>query len=124
MIKIKHLMDPVEKDDGPRLWVEPMGLTKDLREWCQVEHLLTHLGPPMKLWRWFEAHPDGFSSFRGQYHEHLSRSKYRNALRELAGAGLRSTFTLLHTGDDAEHNSAVALYEYLIELQSYCSNEE
>ncbi len=124
MIKIKHLMDRVEDDDGPRFWVESVGLTRDLQEWCHVTQLLTHFGPPVKLSRWFDAHPDAYTSFRGQYHEHLSRSKHGDALRDLASAGLRGTFTLLHTGDDAEHNSAVALYEYLIELQSYCSNEE
>ena len=45
MIKIKHFMDAREEDDGERLWVEPTGLTKDLVEWCAVDHLLPHLGP-------------------------------------------------------------------------------
>ena len=59
MIKVKHFLDEVESDDGQRLWVEPIGVTKDLREMCQVDHVLTHLGPPMKLWDWYEQHPDG-----------------------------------------------------------------
>ena len=54
MIRIKHVMDAVEKDDGQRIWVEPIGLTKDLREWCKVAHVLTHLGPPKALWDWFD----------------------------------------------------------------------
>jgi hypothetical protein len=33
MIKVKHFLLKVESDDGQRLWVEPFGLTKDLREW-------------------------------------------------------------------------------------------
>ena len=37
MIKVKHLLEAVEESDGQRLWVEPIGLTKDLREWCQVD---------------------------------------------------------------------------------------
>ena len=30
MIKIKHFMETREDDDGDRLWVESVGLTKDL----------------------------------------------------------------------------------------------
>ena len=84
MIKIKHLLEPVEKDDGQRLWVEPIGLTRDLQQWCRIDHVLTHLGPPRELWDWFEEHPDGYEHFRGVYHEHLSRSPYKEALQELA----------------------------------------
>ncbi len=124
MINIKHLMDPAEKQDGARIWIEPIGLTRDLREWCSVDHLLPHLAPPLKLWQWFEEHPDGYGYFRGEYHNYLERSKYRAALQELANAGRRGTFTLLHQSDDPEHNSATALYEYLVYLQSCCPNEE
>ena len=48
----------VEESDGQRLWVEPIGLTKDLREWCKVDHVLPHLGPPMNAWKVLEEHPD------------------------------------------------------------------
>jgi uncharacterized protein YeaO (DUF488 family) len=119
MIKIKHLMDAVEKDDGSRLWVEPFGLTKDFCEWCAVDHVLSHVGPPMQLWEWFDEHPDGYGYFRGKYHEWLAKSKYKSALMELAQASVRNTFTLVHQGEDPEHNTAVALYEFLSELGSY-----
>jgi len=120
MIKIKHLLDAVERDDGTRIWIEPIGLTKDLTKWCEVDHLLTHLGPPMGLWEWFEEHPDGYEYFRATYHDWLNKSRYRPALRELALAGQKQTFTLLYQGDDPAHNTATALYEYLTELESYC----
>ena len=120
MIKIKHLLDTVEKDDGSRLWVEPFGLTKDFCEWCQVDHVLSHVGPPMHLWEWFEEHPDGYGYFRATYHDWLAKSKYKTALQELACAGIRNTFTLVHQGENPEQNTAVALYEFLSELGSYC----
>jgi uncharacterized protein YeaO (DUF488 family) len=123
MIKIKHLLDAVEKDDGVRIWVEPFGVTKDLREWCEVDHVLCHLGPPTQLRDWFEEHPDGFSYFRATYHECLANSRYKPALQELACAGMHQNFTLLHQGDDPEHNTAIALYEFLSELGSYCPLE-
>jgi uncharacterized protein YeaO (DUF488 family) len=118
MIKIKHLFDATEGDDGTRLWIESIGLTKDLSEWCAVDHVLSHLGPPVGLAQWFEEHPDGYDYFRATYHEWLSNSRYRPALLELAKAGQRQTVTLVHTGDDPGHNSGTALYEYLSALQS------
>jgi len=119
MIKVKHFLQAVEQDDGQRLWVEPFGLTRDLQEWCKVEHVLPHLGPPRALRDWFEEHPDGYDYFRARYHGNLANSKYKPALRQLAQAGLRETFTLLHQSDDAEHNSATALQEFLNELEAW-----
>ena len=64
MIKIKHLLETVEPDDGKRIWVESIGLTRDLQEWCSVTHLLSNLGPPMTIWRWCGI-LGAFSSPRG-----------------------------------------------------------
>ena len=123
MIKVKHLMDAREAEDGERLWVEPIGLTKDLMEWCAVDHLLPHLGPPAELAEWFEEHPDGYDYFRGKYHEHLTQGGLRKSLWQLAKAGLDENFTLLHQGDAADENTATALYEYLTELSAHLSGE-
>jgi uncharacterized protein YeaO (DUF488 family) len=123
MIKIKHLMEGVEGDDGQRIWVEPIGLCKDLGEWCEVEHELCHVAPPTALWEWHQDHPDGYDYFRARYHEWLNRSPYRPALQALAGAARRENITFLHQGDDPEHNSATALYEYISELEAYCPPE-
>jgi len=124
MIKVKHFMDTVESDDGQRLWVEPINVTRDLQEMCQVHHVLTHLGPPVKLWNWYEDHPDAYDCFRGEYHEALKAGPYNEALMQLAAIAQRETFTLLHQGDDPIHNSAMALYEYLTELEAYCPPED
>ena len=124
MIKVKNWMDVVEKDDGSRLWVEPVGLTKDLKEWCKVDHVLNHLGPPMQLWEWFDDHRDGYNYFRATYHDHLRQSKYRPALQQIACAAAKQNFTLLYQGEDDEHNTATALYEFISELSSYCPPNE
>ena len=120
MIKVKHVLDKVEGDDGQRIWVEPISLTHDLREWCKVDHVLCHLGPPKDVWEWFEEHPEGYEYFRARYHESLQRGPYRAALQQLACAGMRENFTLVFQGDDPAHNSATALYEFLSELEAYC----
>jgi uncharacterized protein YeaO (DUF488 family) len=113
MIKIKHFLDDIEPDDGQRIWVEPIPLTRDLREWCKVSHVLPHLGPPRELWNWFDEHPDG-------YERH---GPYRAVLQQLVCAARKDGLTLLHQGDSPEHNSAVALYEFLSELEAYCPPE-
>jgi uncharacterized protein YeaO (DUF488 family) len=120
MIKVKHFLEAVEPDDGQRIWVEPVGLTRDLREWCKVTHILPHLGPPRELANWFEAHPDGYEFFRGRYHECLRHGPYRAVLQQIAVASRRDSITLLHQGDHPEHNAAAALYEFIVELEAYC----
>lgn len=123
MIKVKHFMDPPEPDDGIRVWVEPIGLTRDLQEWCRVEQVLSHLGPSLQLWRWFASHPTGYPHFRGRYHEQLENGPYAMALRALAQAAVNENLTLLHAGDDPSRNSASALHEYLGELEARCRRE-
>ncbi len=124
MIKVKHLMDAAEEDDGQRLWVESTGLTRDLREWCRIDHVLPHLGPAADLSEWFTTHPDGYEFFRAKYHEALGGSPYKAALQHLARAGARESFTLLHTGDDPNHNAATALHEFLTELGAWSPQQE
>jgi uncharacterized protein YeaO (DUF488 family) len=123
MIKVKHVMDPVEKDDGQRLWVEPIGLCKDMCKWCKVDTVLSELGPPMQVWDWFEEHQDGYEYFRGVYHEALSKSPHKPAMQMMAAAASRQNFTLLHSGDDDCRNTATALHEFLSELSAYCPPE-
>jgi len=120
MIKVKHFLDAIEPDDGRRIWIEPIGLTADLRDWCKVDHVVCHIGPPRELWEWFAGHPQGYDYFRGRYHTWLSRSQYKSALRQLACAAVSENITLLHESDDVEHNTATALYEFLSELEAYC----
>jgi hypothetical protein len=43
MIKVKHLLDPIESDDGERIWIEPIGLTRDLSEMCAIDAVMSHL---------------------------------------------------------------------------------
>jgi uncharacterized protein YeaO (DUF488 family) len=123
MIQVKNMFDAAEETDGERIWVEPIGLTLDLREWCKIDHVLTHLGPSMQLWEWFETHPQGYDYFRAKYHESLTKSPYRSGMIQLVAAARRNNFTLVHQSEDAEHNTATALYEYLSELEAYAPPE-
>lgn len=124
MINVKHVFDVAEACDGQRIWVEPIGLCKDLQQWCKVDHVLSHIGPPQSVWRIFQSRGDAYDFFRAKYHEFLRRSQYKPALQALACAARRETFTLIHQGDDPEHNSATALREFLNELDAYCPRED
>jgi uncharacterized protein YeaO (DUF488 family) len=120
MIKIKHFLDAVDSDDGMRIWVEPIGLAADFRQWCKVEHILCHVAPPRHVWDWYQSHPDGYDYFRARYHEWLAASPYKPALQQLACAAMHENITLLHQEDSADQNSAMALYEFISELEAYC----
>jgi len=120
MIKAKHFLDRIEADDGTRLWVESVGLTRDLQEWQSVDHVIPHLGPPCDLWNWFARHPDDYEKFRDRYHKWLSKSQYLPALQQLACDSLKANVTLLHAGDDPAHNCATPLREFIFQLEAYC----
>lgn len=120
MTKTKHFLDLTEADDGPRLWVESIGLTKDLQNWRSVDHVMPHVGPPTDLSKWFAVHPNAYDTFRDHYHEWLSNLPCRYALRQLASSALKANFTLVHAGDDPEHNCAAALREFIAEFEACC----
>lgn len=124
MIKVKNVFEAVELDDGGRLWVESIGLTKDLREWCAVSAVLTAVGPPQKLANWFENHPEGYDEFRARYHEELANSRILPQLKELAKAARKENFTLLHHGDHPSENTASALHDFISELQAYAQSDQ
>ncbi len=119
MIKVKHLVEPSEGDDGPRVWLEPIGLTKDVRERFSVDEVLPMLGPPRPLWEWYVEHPDGYEDFRGRYHKWLSSSPHREYLEQLACMARLATFTLLHAGDTPDRNCATALNDFLKEIEAH-----
>jgi uncharacterized protein YeaO (DUF488 family) len=119
MFSVKHLMDATSEEDGERLYVEAGGLTKDLAEWCAVDYVLSYLGPPQELVKWFETHPSGYEYFRAKYHEALSSGPDMKSLRQLVVAAIDKNFTLLHTGDNPQENTATALYEFLAELEAH-----
>ncbi|HVT87598.1 MAG TPA: DUF488 family protein [Tepidisphaeraceae bacterium] len=113
-------MDPSVPEDGHRLWVEPIDLTRDLRQWCKVDYFLVSLAPPRELWDWFEQHPDGYEYFRGKYHELLEGKAPKKLAMQLAKVATQNNLTLLHQSSDPERNTAAALYEFISELQAYC----
>jgi uncharacterized protein YeaO (DUF488 family) len=113
MIRVKNVFERVEPADGLRVWVEPVGLARNLAEWCKVDFLLPEVAPPRALWEWFEEHPTHYGMFRQRYHDYLEDSMLGPVLDQLAYSGRECNVTLLHQGGDPVRNTAVALLEFL-----------
>ena len=116
MIWTKHFMEPVSDDDGIRLWVEPIGVTRDLRQWCRIDAVLRELAPPPALAARLEGHPEQYERFRRRYARHLRHSALRPALSRLAELGTCGDITLLHQSSDTTRNTAAALAEIVRDL--------
>jgi uncharacterized protein YeaO (DUF488 family) len=113
MIKVKSVFDPVERDDGLRIWVEPIGLTRDLQQWCDVDYVLPQIGPPLRVWNELRQKPDSYDYFATKYHAFLNQEPRRATLAQLVALSASRDITLLHEGDDPHQNSAVVLFEFL-----------
>jgi uncharacterized protein YeaO (DUF488 family) len=113
MIRVKNIFDRIEPTDGIRVWVEPIGLARNLGEWCKVDFLLPEIAPPAALWEWFEEHPAHYAIFRQRYHEYLDDPMLAPLLDQLVYSGRECNVTLLHQDDDPVRNTACALHELL-----------
>ncbi len=116
MIQIKNLFETPAASDGLRLWVGPVGLTRDLAAWCKVDRWLKEGSPHLELTEWFEEHPDGWEFFRGKHHEALVKSGSIPLLRSLSEQAVRENITLLYAESNPSENCAVSLYEFLTAL--------
>src|SRR5687768_15384912 len=97
MIRTKQVTQAAATDDGPRVWVEPVGLCRDFREWCSVDVVVSDVAPPLVLWEWFQQSPaERYVGFRRAYKRYLRTGPMRRALEKLAAAGATSYLTLLY----------------------------
>jgi uncharacterized protein YeaO (DUF488 family) len=108
---VKRVYDPAEAGDGARFLVErlwPRGIRKEA---LKLDGWLKEVGPSDGLRRWFHHDPSRWHEFRRRYTAELrARSE---ALQSLLEAARRGPITLLYAARDRQHNSAVALRDYL-----------
>jgi uncharacterized protein YeaO (DUF488 family) len=121
MIKVKHLLDPIESDDGERIWIEPIGLTRDLFEMCAIDAVMSHLGPSQEIADELEAHPHRYDYFFAEYQHQLYNGSYLLELKDLARIGRWRNITLIHHGSNPAENSAVALRDFLLQVLALSS---
>jgi len=112
MIKCKSIYQPPEPEDGERIFVDrlwPEGVTtrdSALTQWLQ------ELAPSYELWR-YNFSPDKWAEYRRLYWQELSQKSLHPVLRQLKEKSENTTITLLFGTKDDLHNNAVALKEYL-----------
>ena len=111
MIRIKRVYDDADPSDGARYLVErlwPRGMRKeDLR----LDGWLKDVSHSPDLRRWFAHDPAKWDEFKRRYFAELDARP--DAWQPLAEAARKGDVTLLYSARDTEHNSALALKEYL-----------
>ena len=110
-IALKRAYDPPAKSDGRRVLVDriwPRGVARDD---LRIEAWLKELAPSPGLRKWFGHDPDKWEKFKERYARELDERP--EALAQLAEMAKAGRLTLVFGARDTEHNSAVALREYL-----------
>jgi len=111
MIRLKRAYDEPSRQDGLRILVErlwPRGVSK---EDAAVDLWLKDLAPSTELRKWFGHDPDKWNEFRKRYQSELKeRGDLLTLLKHRTTEG---NVTFVYASRDEEHNSAVALKEYL-----------
>jgi uncharacterized protein YeaO (DUF488 family) len=113
-ILLKRAYELPEPRDGFRILVDrlwPRGVAKSA---AHIDLWLKEIAPSTTLRKWFAHDPLKWIEFHDRYFLELRRNPEAVAqLTELAG---RSVVTLVYGAKDREHNQAVALQEYLENL--------
>jgi uncharacterized protein YeaO (DUF488 family) len=96
------------------LW--PRGLTK---AHAAVDLWLKDVGPSLALRKWFNRDPSRWAEFKRRYAAELDALRERSAaVAALLGAAQSGKITLLFGARDSQHNTAVALYQYLTQARA------
>jgi uncharacterized protein YeaO (DUF488 family) len=113
-VQVKRVYEPPGKDDGVRVLVDrlwPRGLTKTR---AAVDLWLKDIGPSLALRKWFNRDPSRWGEFKQRYAAELDALGARSpTVAALTGAVRRGKVTLLFGARDQQHNTAVALHQYL-----------
>jgi uncharacterized protein YeaO (DUF488 family) len=111
-LRIKRIYEPPGKDDGWRVLVDrlwPRGLSKDK---AKVDLWLKEIAPSDELRRRFHAKPELWKEFVRAYDRELGAA---GALAQpLLDKLKEGPVTLLYAARDEEHNTAVALRDWLL----------
>ncbi len=109
---MKRIYDPPEPDDGLRYLVErlwPRGMKK---ESVKVDAWLKEVAPSPQLRTWFSHDPAKWKEFQRRYFAELNNNP--SAWIPLVEAEHKGNLTLLFSARDIQHNSAVALKNFLL----------
>jgi len=116
VIKLKRVYESPEPGDGFRLLVErlwPRGMSKDR---AKVDLWLKEAGASTALRTWYGHDPEKWEEFRRKYFvEMRTRPEIIKELRDILRT--HDMVTFLFAAHDTERNNALALKEFLEQLQ-------
>ncbi|MBP5295412.1 MAG: DUF488 family protein [Lachnospiraceae bacterium] len=115
-LRVKHVLDPVEDEDGTRLLVEriwPKGLNRKsypMTDWQPA------VGPTFALQKEFAASPENFDAFSAQYRAFLEKDPSAREFKAEIRSILRvENVTFLHAAENRAANSATVLKAWILE---------
>jgi len=117
MIKCKSIYRTPEPEDGERVFVDrlwPEGIsTRDaaLHRWLQ------ELAPSYELWR-YSFSVEQWPEYKERYWQELAKKPNLALLRELLDKSRDATVTLLYGTRNDQYNNAVALKQYVEQLDN------
>jgi uncharacterized protein YeaO (DUF488 family) len=111
MVKLKRAYDEPSPEDGLRILVErlwPRGVTKDK---AQIDLWLKDVAPSTDLRKWYHHDVTRWQEFKKRYWAALK--ELGDVVTLLKYVSENQAVTFVYAAADEEHNSAVALKEYL-----------
>jgi uncharacterized protein YeaO (DUF488 family) len=114
-IKLKRAYEDASAGDGLRLLVERLWPRGVRREAAGIDHWFKNLAPSTELRRWYDHDVELWPEFRRRYTEELGAND-TGELAELLALCAGHSVSFVFAARDTEHNSAVVLREYVLNL--------
>jgi uncharacterized protein YeaO (DUF488 family) len=111
MIKLKRVYEEPARKDGFRILVErlwPRGVRK---EKANIQLWAKEIAPSAGLRKWYGHDLAKWKEFKKRYWQELEGKE--ESLAEIRSRARRRTVTFVYAARDEEHNSAMALKEFL-----------
>lgn len=113
-IAIKRAYEAPSRGDGMRILVDRMWPRGVSKEEAEIDLWLKEISPSTKLRQWFGHEAPKWEKFREKYFKELAANG--DLVEELKSHVKKGKVTLVYAAKDEEHNNAVAIREYLAQM--------
>ena len=115
-LRVKHVLDPVEEEDGTRLLVERVWPRFLNRKTYPMTDWQPAVGPTITLRKELADAPEDFEAFSAHYREFLEKDpaalEFRTEIRTILQV---ENVTFLHAAENRTENSAAVLRTWVLE---------
>ena len=112
MIKISSIYENPDTEDGFRIMVDRQWPDNISTNSASIDLWMKEIAPSNGLVDWLMQHPDRWDVFHAKYFEEIKNNKQLIDQIKILER-FNHTLTLVYSGKDDEHNSAVVLAEFL-----------